>query len=95
MKIIAATAFAVLFACPVAACPIVSREDTIKRLADQYSETLRFMAINQAGSVVEGFVSESGSWTLILTTPNGVSCFAAGGEAFEFVMAPPVIGDPT
>lgn len=33
-------------------------------------------------AVVEWWVSESGSWSIIATLPTGVSCLIAGGENY-------------
>ena len=45
-----------------------------------------------AASIIEIFVSESGTWTVVETTPDGVSCIAAVGTDFEITT--PVAGDP-
>ncbi|MDP7547755.1 MAG: hypothetical protein QGF20_10715 [Alphaproteobacteria bacterium] len=37
------------------------------------------------GTVVEVLASESGSWTIILTKPNGASCVVATGQAWETI----------
>jgi hypothetical protein len=54
----------------------------IKGLADKYGET------PQAGGLAgpneaEMFASRDGSWSLVYTTPKGVSCIVASGKEWE------------
>ena len=38
----------------------------------------------QAAPVIEVFASEeTGSWTILLTSPQGLTCLMAAGEAYE------------
>lgn len=40
--------------------------------------------MGQQGMVMETFASgETGSWTITVTTPNGMTCLVASGQAFE------------
>lgn len=59
------------------------REQVVKELANQFNETP--MAIGQVdgNAVVEIFVSEQGSWTILATGTDGVSCIVSAGENFE------------
>ncbi len=42
------------------------------------------MGLGANNSVIEVFASdESGSWTITVTTPNGVTCLVASGQAYE------------
>lgn len=60
------------------------REVVVTRLAEKYKETRRSMGLGANNAVVEVFASqESGSWTIIVTMPNGVTCLVASGQAFE------------
>lgn len=62
------------------------REDVLKRLTDTYGETRRGFGLAQQGAVMELFAStQSGSWTITVTLPNGVTCLVASGQAFEAV----------
>jgi hypothetical protein len=40
---------------------------------------------DSARQVVELFASSSGSWTMVVTTPNGTSCLVAAGENWDTV----------
>lgn len=60
------------------------RERVITQLAERFGETRQSIGIESNNSVVEVFASnETGSWTIILTLPNGLSCLVAAGESFE------------
>lgn len=60
------------------------REIVVDRLADGYGETRQSMGLGANNSVVEVFASDaSGTWTITITSPNGVTCLVASGQAFE------------
>ena len=73
----------------------LARADVVARLAETYGEVQQFMALsNGPGDMVEMFGNpETGSWTLLLTSPQGVSCLMAAGAMWEAVTPPPS-GDP-
>ena len=66
---------------PMAMCG--QREQLVADLEQQFSE--QAMAVGQVDSnaVVEIFVSETGSWTIIATGTDGLSCIVSAGEGFE------------
>lgn len=58
-----------------------ARDAVIARLQTKYGETRQGYGLQRGASVVEVFASDAtGSWTILLTTPNGVSCLVAAGE---------------
>ena len=60
------------------------REMVVDRLAEGYGETRQSMGLGSNNSVVEVFASsETGTWTITVTTPNGLTCLVASGQAFE------------
>lgn len=60
------------------------RDLVVTRLAEGYGETRQSMGLGANNSVIEVFASEeSGSWTITVTSPNGVTCLVASGQAFE------------
>ena len=62
------------------------REKVLTTLAEKYQETRRSIGLATQGRVMEVFASEeSGSWTIIVTMPNGITCLVASGQAFEAV----------
>lgn len=60
------------------------REAVVDRLAEGYGETRQSIGLGANNSVVEVFASrETGSWTITVTTPNGLTCLVASGQSFE------------
>ena len=60
------------------------RDDIISQLERKYGETRRSVGVQRGRGVVEVYASaETGSWTILLTDPRGMSCLMAAGEAFE------------
>ncbi len=61
-------------------------ENVVQRLAANYGETRKSIALSANNAVVEVFAStETGTWTLVVTTPGGPSCLIASGEAYQAV----------
>ena len=60
------------------------RADVLERLEIKYGETRQSIGLGSNNSVVETFAStETGSWTITVTQPNGLTCLVASGQAFE------------
>jgi hypothetical protein len=60
------------------------REVVVTRLVEGYGETRQSMGLGANNAVIEVFAShESGTWTITVTSPNGVTCLVASGQAFE------------
>ena len=60
------------------------RPDVLQRLAETYGETRRGIGMARQGAVMEVFTSdETGTWTITVTLPNGLTCLVAAGEAYE------------
>ena len=80
-------ALAILLMVPVAAQSAPScapRELVVDRLADKFGETRQSIGLGANNAVVEVFASEtSGSWTITVTSANGLTCLVASGQAYE------------
>ena len=62
------------------------RSKVVERLQTRYGETRQSMGLAQNNGVVEVFASTtSGTWTILITLPNGMTCLVAAGSAFEIV----------
>ena len=61
------------------------REQLVKMLADQYKEDPVGMGLAQPGQVIEVFASTNGSWTMVMTMPDGKACLIAAGDNWEMV----------
>ncbi|MEO9575156.1 MAG: hypothetical protein ABJ263_07275 [Tateyamaria sp.] len=60
------------------------RELVVNRLAEGFGETRQSMGLGANNAVIEVFASEeAGTWTITVTSPNGVTCLVASGQAFE------------
>ena len=59
------------------------RSTVVASLEKTYSETPVSMGLASNGAVIEILASPSGSFTIILTRPNGLSCVMAAGESWE------------
>lgn len=60
------------------------RDQVIASLGETYGETRRSYGLGQNNQVVELYASkDSGTWTLLLTLPDGRSCLMAAGNAFQ------------
>jgi hypothetical protein len=58
----------------------------VERLADRYGESRQTIGLGSNNAVVETFASiETGSWTITVTTPGGLTCLVASGQAFELL----------
>ncbi len=70
------------------------RERIVAHLERKYGETRRSIGLQQDSRLVEVFANaESGSWTILITTPHGVSCLIAAGSAYQG-LAPVAVGEP-
>lgn len=59
-------------------------QDMVKVLNEGYEETRKSLGIAgiQQKAVMELFVSNVGTWTVIITTPDGMSCIIAAGVSY-------------
>ncbi len=72
--------------------PCFKHADFLKRLSTNYAEAPVAIGLTTAGRVMELLAAENGTWTIIVTAPNGVSCGVVAGEAFE-LLPPPKRGE--
>ena len=62
------------------------RGAVIEQLRKGYGEHRHSLGLQPNGGVIETFANpETGSWTIIVSLPSGLSCMLAAGEAFEAV----------
>ena len=59
------------------------RRAVVANLEQTYSEAPVSIGLASNGAVIEVLASPSGSFTIILTQPNGLSCVMAAGENWE------------
>jgi len=81
-----ALALSLMIAFPAAAqgnnC--AERPQVLERLSGTYGETRRSIGIAASNQVVEVFGNEdTGTWTITVTLPSGLTCLVAAGQSFE------------
>jgi hypothetical protein len=69
------------------------RDDIVARLKDGYQEFSSAMGMATNGGLIELYTSEKGTWTLMLTQPDGVSCLIAAGQNWESFNKPKAASD--
>lgn len=71
-----------------------ARDDVVERLRQKYGESRRGIGLLQDQRVVEIWTSEkSGSWTIVVTLPDGSTCLLAAGENWEPMDEPAPVAD--
>ena len=74
--------------------PCGKREDFTAKLQKKYGEVRRGMGLG-GGMIFELWTNgDSGSWTILMTRPNGVSCIYAAGEEWNDAPVIEETGDP-
>ena len=71
----------------IAAASCGPHKAMVEVLSAKYSEAPHAMGTVHDDKLVELFVSAKGSWTILVTRPNGSSCIIAAGQDWEFVPA--------
>ena len=75
----------IFLAVPASAAPQCGpRADILKFLATKYNETTRVVGL-AGDAVIEVHASDSGTWTITMTTANGVTCLLASGSAYDAI----------
>lgn len=67
--------------------PCGDRDKVIGLLAKRYKEVPRAMGLASRSGVLEVYVSDGGSWTILMTSTAGRSCMIAVGENWEELKA--------
>lgn len=61
------------------------RDQLVKLLAEQYKEDPVGIGLARPGQVLEVFASQAGSWSMVMTMPDGKACLIAAGDNWEMV----------
>lgn len=75
-----------------------ARSIVIERLASKFGETRKSVGLGANNGIVEMHASDStGTWSITVTHPNGMTCLVAAGNAFETLNEglPEPVGKPT
>ena len=69
------------------------RDTAVTHLDKQFEEKVSGRGLAANGKrMIELYVSESGSWTMLASDPRGHSCIVASGEDWQSIAA--LVGDP-
>jgi hypothetical protein len=58
-------------------------QDVLQWFKHAYSETPVSIGLTTNGAVIEVLKSPEGTWTIVMTQPNSVSCLMAAGEGWQ------------
>jgi hypothetical protein len=83
--ICAAVAIAAMSPVPVEAQTALCGKRTaiVDALKTKYNETRQAMGIVGTDSVVELYISEAGTWTMLVTSASGLTCVMAAGHSWD------------
>jgi hypothetical protein len=71
------------------------RASVIGRLAEKYGEAPVAIGVTTAGALVEVLATgDGGTWTIIVSNPNGTSCLIAAGEGWRALRFNITAADP-
>jgi hypothetical protein len=59
------------------------RTDVVRVLRETFGETAIAQGLAHTGAVAEVFTSAKGTWTILATSPNGLTCMVGSGEAWQ------------
>lgn len=63
-----------------------TRDSVLELLAEKYSEAPIAVGVANNGGLVEVLATGDGNtWSIIITTPQGVSCLVAAGEGWRLI----------
>lgn len=66
--------------------PCGERAKIIQGLTEKYGETRQVIGLARNNRIMELYAStETGSWTLVVTLPDGRSCLLATGDSYEYL----------
>jgi len=92
MKFLALTAALLAPSFAMAQANCAPRAFAEERLRNTFGEVIQSRGILR-GAILEMWANtETGTWTAVVTTPDGRSCVVAAGQDFESVLEPG--GDP-
>jgi len=76
-----------VFSTPASAQPQCDqRENVLQLLSKKYKESPVAVGVTNNGGLVEVLSTDQGAtWSIIVTTPNGMSCLVAAGEGWRDV----------
>ena len=68
--------------------PCGQRQDVLSRFLTEYGERPVALGLLDDGNLLEVLASPGGSWTILVTFPNRLTCFKGSGVAWEMDRGP-------
>ena len=90
LRLITATLMTLFVTLPATAQTVCMERDHVLTALGEHAEVPVAVGLSDDGKVVEIAASSDGSWTVIVTDPNKVSCIVASGVAWREVVANPI-----
>lgn len=59
------------------------RDQIVVSLSDRWDEQRTGIGLSSSGAVWEIFSSQNGTWTMLVTTPDGPTCIVSAGEHWD------------
>jgi hypothetical protein len=60
-----------------------ARAAVLDRLSDKFGEQPVSIGVTATGSLLEVLASPEGSWTIVVTVPNGPTCLVSSGDGWH------------
>ena len=74
---------------PAGTIPCFRYEDVARQLGATYAEAPASLGIQSNGNLLQVFTSaDTGTWTIVSTTPGGMACVLAAGDRWESLPLP-------
>ncbi|MGO4173481.1 hypothetical protein [Bosea sp. TAF32] len=70
--------------------PCAERAHVAEKLRETFGERMVGSGLTDSGVLFELYVGPASTWTLLATTPAGVSCLVGAGEAWEPLPSPDI-----
>jgi len=73
-----------LVAIPASSGPVCGPHAAmVERLAKQFQESRKAAGLSQQSELIEVYAGTSDAWTIMVTSPAGLSCIVVAGEAWQ------------
>ena len=75
-----------IFPSPAQSQICATHEKIAAGLKQNFGEEVQAIGITSVGALIEIYTSPHGTWTVVLTIPNGPSCLIADGADFQIML---------
>lgn len=75
---------------PSHAAVCMKHKTLVGYLSAKFNEQPKAVGLVASAGLMEVYVSAEGTWTIVMTTPQGIACIVAAGDTWEDVKSSPV-----